>query len=341
MGEGSLGKAMAVNPEMVPKKRLRSGAAMPAIGLGTFGSDAFSAKQIAAAVTAAAGLGYRHFDCASVYGNEKWIGEALRGITSGGIPREHLWVTSKLWNDSHDDVRSSCERTLADLQLDYLDLYLVHWPFTHYHPPGCEVTSRSCNAGPYQHERYMKTWCQMERLVARGMVRHIGTSNMTIPKLELLLGDCSVAPAVNQMEIHPHFQQPELFDYLVSRDVVPVGFCPMGSPNRPARDRTAADASPLEDLVLLEIAKRYGSHPAEICIRWATARGHVPIPFSVKREQLLANLKATTSRPLSSQEMAALGSVGRNCRLIKGQVFLWRDDQDWRALWDEDGEIAP
>ena len=180
---------------------------MPAIGLGTFGSDHVSADQIAEAVEGAVAVGYRHFDCASVYGNEDRIGVALQRDLSRRLPREELWIISKLWNDKHaeDDVIPSCQKSLADLQLDYLDMYLVHWPFPNFHPPGCDVNSRSPDARPYIHENFMKTWRQMEKLVDMGLVRHIGTSNMTIPKLELLLRDARIKPAVNEMETAPAF----------------------------------------------------------------------------------------------------------------------------------------
>src|SRR5579863_10469958 len=168
-----------IDPAAVPKRKLNSGALMPAIGLGTFGSDHVSPAQVAEAVKGAAAVGYRHFDCASVYGNEREIGGALEAVRKSGIRREELWITSKVWNDKHDDVIGSCRQTLADLQLEYLDLYLVHWPFPNFHPPGCDVTSRSAEAKPYIHENYMKTWREMEKLVDMGLVRNIGTSNMT------------------------------------------------------------------------------------------------------------------------------------------------------------------
>ena len=128
----------SIKPDSVPKRKLYTGAEIPVVGLGTYGSDRFSAKEIAEAVLGAAKLGYRHFDCAAVYANEKEIGKSFQKIIQNGLPREDFWVTSKLWNDSHaeEDVILTCKQTLADLQLDYLDLYLVHWPFPNHHDPG-------------------------------------------------------------------------------------------------------------------------------------------------------------------------------------------------------------
>lgn len=335
--------ADAVDPKSVPGKILYTGATIPGIGLGTFGSDAVTPQTIADAVYEAAQVGYRHFDCASVYGNERKIGYSLQKIMHGGIAREELWITSKLWNDKHGegDVIASCKQTLGDLRLDYLDLYLVHWPFPNYHPPGCDVHSRSTKARPYIHENYMKTWRQMEKLVTMGLVRHVGTSNMSVPKLELLLRDAEIKPAVNEMELHPHFQQPELFRYVVDHGIVPVGYCPLGSPNRPERDRTPDDTVDLEDPVIVGIARRRGIHPAEVCIKWAVERGQVPIPFSTKRRNYLGNLKCVAADPLDAGEMQAIEKINKGCRLIKGQVFLWKEGQTWEALWDPSGQITP
>jgi len=222
---------MQIDPYLIPSLSLPDGSRVPHIGLGTFGSDSVPARTVADTVRNAIVAGYRHIDCASVYGNEKEIGLVLAEIFKrGSLKREDLWITSKVWNDMHDGVAESCRKSLADLQLNYLDLYLVHWPFPNYHPPKCDVNSRSPNARPYIHERYMETWRQMEKLVQDGLVRHIGTSNMTIPKLKLLLRDAKLKPAFNEMELHPHFQQPELFDFCVRNGIQPVGYCPLGSP---------------------------------------------------------------------------------------------------------------
>jgi alcohol dehydrogenase (NADP+) len=333
----------SVNPALVPQRRLYSGALMPAIGLGTFGSDSISADVVADAVRGAAAVGYRHFDCASVYGNETAIGRSLAEIIVGGLRREEIWVTSKLWNDKHaeNDVIASCRQSLADLRLDYLDLYLIHWPFPNFHRPGCDVTSRSADAKPYIHANFMRTWRKMEELVDLGLVRHIGTSNMTIPKLRLLLRDARIKPAVNEMELHPHFQQPELFTFVAENGIQAIGYSPIGSPGRPVRDRTLEDTSPTEDPVIVKIAEKHGVHPAVVCIKWAVQRGQTPIPFSVNPRNYLANLRGVASDPLSSEEMKQIATIDRNCRLIKGQVFLWKEGQTWQDLWDMHGEITP
>lgn len=332
-----------VDPQQVPQRTVHTGAKIPAVGLGTFGSDRFSGADIAAAVVGAVEVGYRHIDCASVYGNERLIGQSLRTVMAGGIRREELWITSKLWNDRHSpaDVIPACEQSLRDLQLDYLDLYLIHWPFPNYHAPGVDVSSRDPHAQPYIHENYMQTWRQLEKLVSMGLVRHIGTSNMTVPKLKLVLRDADIKPAANEMELHPHFQQPALFDFTLQNGVVPIGFSPIGSPSRPDRDRTTDDTVDIEDPVIVHIAERLGVHPAVVCIKWAVQRGQVPIPFSVYRDQYLANLRAAVTAPLTDDDMRAIAGIDKNCRLIKGQVFLWKDNQTWEDLWDVTGEITP
>jgi alcohol dehydrogenase (NADP+) len=333
----------AVDPAFVPQRRLYTDALMPAIGLGTFGSDHVAHAVVADSVKAAAEVGYRHFDCASVYGNEDLIGQSLQEIIGSGLDRAELWITSKLWNDKHgeEDVIASCEKSLSDLRLGYLDIYLVHWPFPNHHPPECDVNVRNPHAVPYIHEDYMRTWRKMEELVDRGLVRHIGTSNMTIAKMKLVLRDARIKPAVNEMELHPHFQQPEFFQYLKANGIEPIGFSPIGSPDRPERDRTPEDTAPTQDPVILRIAERLGIHPAAVCIKWAVQRGQTPIPFSTKRGHYLANLRSVVSEPLTADYIQAIEKIDRNCRLIKGQVFLWKDGQPWEDLWDVDGKLTP
>jgi len=328
-----------VDPESVPKKTLNSGCKIPCVGLGTFGSDSVSAATIADTVKGAIHAGYRHIDCASIYGNEKNIGDALRELFANGfVRREDLWITSKVWNDMHERVAESCRQSLKDLQLENLDLYLVHWPFPNFHPPNCDVSSRSPDATPYIHEHYMNTWRPMERLVEEGLVRHIGTSNMTIPKLTLLLRDAKLKPACNEMELHPHFQQQELFEFCTERGIHPIAYCPLGSPGRPERDRTPEDTVDLEDNVILSIAERLEISPAQVALKWALQRGQIPIPFSV--HHFLENLEAVVGARLTDNDMVKISKIDKNCRLIKGQVFLWKENQTWEDLWDPSGTIT-
>lgn len=323
----------------VPFKTLYNGDKIPAIGLGTFGSDRFSPAQIAGAVEGALAAGYRHIDCAAVYGNEPQIGAVLEKAIESGIERTELWITSKVWNDMHGkgDVLLACAKSLRDLRLDYLDLYLVHWPFPNYHAPHCDITSRNPDSKPYIHDNFMKTWRQMERLVKMGLVRNIGTSNMTIPKLRLLLKDAAIKPACNEMELHPHFQQPQLFNYCLSEGILPIAYCPIGSPARPQRDRTPCDTVDTQDPVIVRIAAKMNITPAALCIKWAVQRGQVPIPFSLNHYR--QNLEAILKNPVSEADMKEIEAIDKNCRLIKGHVFLWKDNQDWQDLWDIDGTI--
>ncbi|MGI5900736.1 MAG: aldo/keto reductase [Christensenellales bacterium] len=331
----------AVDAAKIPYKILYTGAKLPGIGLGTFGSDSYGGEEIASAVGEALRVGYRYIDCAACYGNEDLIGHVLDEAIKGGLPRGELFILSKLWNDMHSpkDVAKACRKTLKDLKQDYLDCYLVHWPFPNYHAAGCDGDARNPDSRPYIHDEFMETWQAMEKLVSEGLVRHIGTSNVTIPKLRLILRDAKVKPAVNEMELHPCFQQGELYQFCVDHGIQPIGYSPIGSPRRPERDRTPEDIVDIEEAAVVEIAEAHGIHPALVCLKWASQRGQVPIPFSTNRKNYLSNLRSITEDPLSREEMERMRSVERNCRLIKGQVFLWEGAGSWLDLWDIDGTI--
>ena len=319
----------------VPVRKLNTGAIMPAMGLGTFGSDKYSPDQISEAVYGAVKAGYRMLDCASVYQNEAQIGEVLnRLFTEKVVTRDEMFITSKVWNDQHREVRKACEKSLSDLKLSYIDLYFVHWPFPNYHAPGCDGDSRNPDSKPFSVDEFMDTWRQCEKLVDDGLVRAIGMSNMTVSKLEKVLPLCRIKPAALEMECHPSFQQQELFDYAVSHQIAPIGFCPIGSPSRPERDRTAEDVADTELEEVVSVAKNHNIHPAVVCLKWAVQRGMCPIPFSVKEPQYISNLKCATEDPLTDEEMELLKKAERNCRLVKGQVFLWPGADDWTQLWE-------
>ncbi len=323
--------------DRILRRTLYSGEQIPAMGLGTFGSDKYDAETIAGAVYGAVKYGYRFLDCAAVYQNEDKIGGVLQRLfAEKQVKREELFIASKVWNDMHGEgkVLESCEKSLQDLGLSYLDLYFVHWPFPNYHAPGCSRDSRNPDSRPFSVEEFMATWRQCEALVDRGLVRYIGMSNMTVKKLEAVLPLCRIQPAALEMELHPSFQQPQLFDYAVAHRILPIGYCPMGSPSRPERDRTAQDVADMQLPAVLAAASAHGIHPALVCLKWAVQRGQVPIPFSVKPSQYAANLACITQDPLTMQEMEAIRLADKNCRLIKGQVFLWEGAKGWEELWD-------
>ena len=318
----------------VPTYTLNTGAIMPAVGLGTFGSDKYTPDQIASAVSGAIKSGYRMLDCASVYQNEDQIGRVLESLfKEGTVKREDLFITSKVWNDQHREVRKACEKSLKDLGLSYVDLYFVHWPFPNYHAPGCDGDSRNPDSKPFSVDEFMDTWRQMEELYDDGLIKAIGMSNMTVSKLEKVLPLCRIKPSALEMECHPSFQQQELFDYAITHDIIPIGFCPIGSPSRPERDRCSTDVADTELPEVMTVAQNHNVHPAVVCIKWAVQRGLCTIPFSVKEPQYISNLKCTTEDPLTDEEMELLKKADCNCRLVKGQVFLWPGATDWEELW--------
>ncbi|QOV20397.1 aldo/keto reductase [Blautia liquoris] len=328
---------MSAKEIKVPSKTLYTGAKMPAIGLGTFGSDKYSSDDIARAVYGAVSAGYRLIDCASVYGNEAKIGVTLEKLFQDKIvSREELFVTGKVWNDMHGDgqIEKSCKNSLKDLKIDYFDLYLVHWPFPNYHAPGCDGDSRNPDSRPFSVEEFMSVWRQCESLVDRGLTKHIGMSNMTVKKLEEVFPLCTVKPAAIEMELHPGFQQPELFQFVTSHGIVPIGFCPLGSPSRPKRDRTPEDVADTQMPEIVKIANTHNIHPVEVCLKWAVQRGQIPIPFSVKEKQYVSNLRCITEDPLTDEEMDEIRQADKNCRLVKGQVFLWPGAKSWEEIWD-------
>lgn len=330
-----------INPASVPKKKLYTGEEIPCVGMGTFGSDRYSAEEVSAAVAGAIRCGYRMFDCAACYGNEKQIGQVFKqAFDEGAAERKELFIMTKVWNDMHEHVEESCRKSIEDLNCDYIDLFFIHWPFPNYHAPGCDGDARNPASRPFSIEEFVNTYRQCEELVEKGLIRHIGISNMTIPKLEAVLPHLKIKPAACEMELHPCFQQQELFDYLTAREIQPVGYMPLGSPNRPERDMFEGDVADMQTPEIRSIAERHGVHTAEVALKWAVQRGQIPIPFSTHEGHYASNLRCTTEDPLTEEEMKLISTLERNNRLVKGQVFLWEGAKDWHDLWDEDGVIV-
>lgn len=330
---------MAIDPKKVPAMTLSDGVQMPVIGMGTFGSDRFGAEEVSKAVAGGIRAGYRMFDCAACYGNEKEIGEVFKAaFDEGVVERKDLFIMTKVWNDRHRDIEGAVRQSIADLQCEYIDMYFIHWPFPNYHAPHCDVDSRNPDSKPFSVAEFMDTYRQCEEMVRQGLIRHIGISNMTIPKLNAVIDKFEIMPAACESEFHPCFQQQEILDYLKAHNIIPVAYMPIGSPRRPERDIVAEDVADMEVPQIREIAAAHSVHPAIIALKWAVQRGTIPIPFSLHNYE--ANLESTITEPLTDEEMAIMNTLDCNNRLVKGQVFLWPGANDWHDLWDEDGIIV-
>jgi diketogulonate reductase-like aldo/keto reductase len=334
------GIIMATDSAKIPQITLYNGDKIPCIGMGTFGSDRFTAEEVSAAVAGAIRVGYRMFDCAACYGNEDLIGKVFQdAFDQRVVERKDLIIMTKVWNDMHQEVEKSCRKSIADLKCDYIDLFFIHWPFPNYHAPNCSVESRNPDSRPFSVAEFIDTYRQCEELVDKGLIRYIGLSNMTIPKLEAVLDKMRIKPVACEMELHPCFQQQELFDYLVARQIRPIGFMPLGSPQRPERDMEPGDIADMQIPEFKAIAQAHGVHPAIIALKWARQRGQIPIPFSIHEAEYASNLQSTVTEPLTEEEMKVIATLEKNNRLVKGQVFLWEGAKDWHDLWDEEGVV--
>ena len=241
---------------------------IPAIGLGTWRSDK---RQVSKAVEhAVMQCDYRHIDCAAIYGNEKEIGSAFKKIlSSGNVSRKELFITSKLWNSDHhpDNVEPACRKTLKDLQLEYLDLYLVHWGIAFAHEDNPEPI-RDDGLVKTEPVPIQDTWRAMESLVEKGLVKSIGVANFTAPMIVDLLSYAHTAPVMNQIEVHPYNNQEELIAYCHKNQIQVTAYSPLGSTG-------GSVEKPINDAVVIAIAKAYHKTPAQILIRWSLQKGLV------------------------------------------------------------------
>ena len=341
-----------IDPSSVHCVRLKSGAMMPVAAFGTFHSD-WAQGYMKDATVEAIRLGWRHIDTARAYENENLIGEAIREAVRKGYigSANELFITGKLWNGhmARKDVAPALEATLKSLGVERIDLYLNHWPWPNVHPPGCEGDERNPDAVPYIHEQFMEAWGEIVKLKQAGKVVDIGTSNHTKKTMKLLLRDVAEneRPVVNQMEMHPLFQQTELRRYFESEQIICSGYMAVGSPHRPARDTFKEHQADMMNGVIQEIADELQCSPGQVCLNWACQRengsgGFVAMSTSSKR--MRENLQAATVDLLSEEQMLRISGddspehpgIDANNRLIWGQVFLWPEaDGDWRVLWDD------
>lgn len=313
--------------------KFSDGDEMPIVGLGTWKS---APGEVYAAVREAIRVGYRHIDCAFRYGNEAEIGAALRdAISEGLVTRQDLWITSKLWNNSHgrENVEKGLKKSLEDLGLEYLDLYLIHWPI----PLPAHVVFPSSGAEFLNPEEVplSETWEGMEAAVSAGLTRHIGVSNFSIKKLSELVAHSKIKPEVNQVELHPFLQQKELVAYCQSEGIQLTAYAPLGSADRPAFAKAPDAPVLLENPVIQSIAQERGCTPAQVLIAWSIHRGISVIPKSVSPIRLQENLAAAEVE-LTQADMQRIAELDQNYRFIMGQ-FWAIEGSPWslQTLWDE------
>jgi alcohol dehydrogenase (NADP+) len=306
---------------------------MPILGLGTW----LSAKgEVYNAVCEAIKVGYRHIDCAHIYENEAEIGLAIKdSISDGLVKREDLWITSKLWNNSHgkENVNTGLKRTLEDLQLKYLDLYLIHWPVSL--QKGVKFPIKTSEFVAPEVYPIEDTWKGMEEALEQGLVRHIGVSNFSIKKIEKLLSVGKYPVEVNQIEMHPLLQQTKMLEFCKKHNIILTAYSPLGTKDREKNTKNANIPDFLNDPSIIEIAKKYQATTAQIVLAWACERGTSVIPKSVNNERILQNLKAAEI-DLSNPEMEIINAMDRHHRFISGKLWtIPESPYTLEGLWDE------
>jgi len=308
--------------------KFSNGDNLPLMGLGTWLSKP---NEVYNAVIEAIKCGYRHVDCAYIYGNEKEIGDALRfTFTNGLVKREEMFITSKLWNSDHapERVGIAMRKSLKDLQLDYLDLYLMHWPVAF--KTGHEQAKTANDLASLDEIPLELTWKAMVEMKNLGLTKHVGASNLNIDKLKKLSADSGIKPEVNQVELHPYFQQNELVEYCHSNKILVTAYSPLGS-----RHLIKTDEGIQLEKSIQEIAAKHKCSETQVMLAWGMQRNTSVIPKSVNASRIIVNLEAMSVQ-LDADDMHQISKLERGQRMAKGlYVVLPGGYYTYEGIWEK------